>query len=173
MLRGCASGKPRLAGVGGSRARLAQAGAARGDKRNRRSYLGSRQSVRASPLSPMCLPGPSSRGNQAFPPRRGSRAPPHHVHPLPGSPLLPLAVSESSGEEQTRLDGCWVPSPCPLPAPPSSAPPRGAAPHRSPRPPTRPRVGPGSPHGRALQGCDQLQQRARDSSSGEAKGSHE
>ena len=49
----------------------------------------------------------------------------------------------------------------------------GLAPHRSPRPPTRPRVGPGSPHGRALQGCDQLQQRARDSSSGEAKGSHE
>lgn len=72
-------------------------------------------------------------GKSSLPACRGSRAPPHHVHPLPSSPPLPLAVSESSGEEQTRLAGCWVPSPYPLPdSPLSSAPPWGAAPHRSP-----------------------------------------
>lgn len=41
--------------------------AVRRDKRNCKFYLGSRQSIQASSLSPTCLPGPFSGGNQAFP----------------------------------------------------------------------------------------------------------
>ena len=86
-----------------------------------------------------------SRGNQAFPPTEGPGLLPATCTPFPSSPLLPLAVSESSGGEQTCLAGCWVPSPCPLPAPPSSAPLWGAAPHHSPT-----AQGSSSSHPRAL-----------------------
>lgn len=52
----------------GTRAGHAQAGGSERGQKTHKIYLMSRQSVRAPPLSPMSLPGSSSRGNQAFPP---------------------------------------------------------------------------------------------------------
>lgn len=97
------------------------------DRRNSKFYLRPRQGVRAPRLSPTYLLDSSPKGDHreitAF--CGESWAPPCHVHHLLSLLLLPLAVSESTGEEQACLARFWGAGP------PSSAPPRELCPEQT------------------------------------------
>lgn len=130
MLRGRANGKPRLGRwpVKG----MHKQEAAKGDKRNRKFYLGSRQSVQVPPLTPTCLPDPSSRGNQAFPPADGPRLLLATFIPSPACHGFLLRCLRAVGRNRPVWRGAGYPAPVHCLPHSSSAPLWGAGPHGGP-----------------------------------------